>query len=328
MSTAPPTAVDLALRLAGSGQVDVAATILGEAGDRGDAAALFQLAAWRLVGQPLARDLPLARSLLRRAVVIGHVDAALIEVALTANGSGAAPDWATAEALLKTAAEHDPIAAEHRRLIAAMELDRDGSPRRVPESRRLAGDLVRRVSGFASAAECEHIARAATDLLAPAAVIDPRTGRQVAHPIRTSYEAVLGPMRESLPIQAINRRIAACSGISVHQGEPLTVLRYAPSQQYRMHHDSIAGARNQRVATALLYLNDGYQGGETYFPEWDLAIAPRAGDLVLFRNIVASGSPDPRMRHAGLPVTRGVKWLATRWIRARPFSSWTGPDAV
>lgn len=326
--SSPPSVVDAARQLAGSGQADQAVAMLEAAGDRGDSAALFQLAAWRLIGQPVPRDLPRARALLRRAVAIGHVDAALMEVALTANGSGGVPDWPRAVALLKAAAEHDPVAQEQRRLLDEMNLDDCGAPQKVLAPEPLTGDAIQRFAAFASAAECAHIAGAGADLLAPAVVVDPQTGRQVAHPVRTSHEAVIGPMRESLVVQAINRRIALCSHTAVEQGEALTLLRYQPAQQYRLHHDSITGTGNQRIATALLYLNDGYTGGETHFPEFELTIVPRAGDLVVFRNLTADGRPDPRMRHAGLPIIRGVKWLATRWIRSRPFSPWTGPEAA
>ncbi|WP_428628989.1 hypothetical protein [Sphingopyxis sp.] len=35
-----------------------------------------------------------------------------------------------------------------------------------------------------------------------------------------------------------------------------------------------------------------------------------------------NGDVDERSRHAGLSVTRGEKWICTRWIRARDFDPW------
>ena len=40
----------------------------------------------------------------------------------------------------------------------------------------------------------------------------------------------------------------------------------------------------------------------------------------LFRNAGADGRPDPLSLHAGLPVTKGTKHLASRWIRAGKFT--------
>lgn len=157
----------------------------------------------------------------------------------------------------------------------------------------------------------------------PAVELDPNTGRRIAHPIRTSDGAVIGPTREDLVIQAINRRIALASGTRTAEGEPLAVLRYSPGQQYRPHLDTIAGATNQRVKTVLIYLNQGYAGGETVFPTLDLSIEPRGGDAVVFTNVRPDGRPDERTRHAGLPIRAGVKWLATRWIRREPVDPWT-----
>ena len=102
--------------------------------------------------------------------------------------------------------------------------------------------------------------------------------------------------------------------------------RYAPGQQYRPHLDTLPNADNQRIRTAILYLNANYQGGETAFPLLGFTVAPCVGDLLVFDNVDASGLPDPRSRHAGLPVTGGTKWVATRWIRARPVSPWALSD--
>jgi prolyl 4-hydroxylase len=274
----------------------------------------------------LARDLPAARALIRRAVAIGHVDGALMEVALTANGSGGPADWASALALLRTAAADDPVAQRHLMLLAAMDLDAAGAPRSLPPSERLSDTPdVLRFRRLISPGECAHIAGAAQDVLAPSHVVDPKTGGLREHPIRTSDGAVIGPTREDLVIRAINRRVAAISGTHVDQGEALSVLRYRPGQQFRLHHDAIAGVANQRIKTVLLYLNDGFRGGETCFPAAGLTITPAAGDAILFVNTLADGMADPAATHAGLPVTAGVKWLATRWIRARPIDPWNMP---
>jgi prolyl 4-hydroxylase len=40
-----------------------------------------------------------------------------------------------------------------------------------------------------------------------------------------------------------------------------------------------------------------------------------AADVLIFRNAGLDGRREPLAEHAGLPVTAGLKFLATRWIR-------------
>ena len=102
-------------------------------------------------------------------------------------------------------------------------------------------------------------------------------------------------------------------------------MHYAPGQQYREHLDTLPGKVNQRIATVILYLNEGYTGGETAFSDSGISFKGRAGDALFFRNVRPDGSPDPASRHAGRPVIQGAKWVATRWLRAGPFDVWN-PD--
>ena len=37
-----------------------------------------------------------------------------------------------------------------------------------------------------------------------------------------------------------------------------------------------------RTYSAIFYINDDYDGGEIYFPNWDIEIKPKAGSLVIF----------------------------------------------
>ena len=237
-----PPATQRAIRQAAGGKIAEAVALLTAAGDQGDAAALMEHAIWHLTGVHIPRDVAAARVLLRRAVAIGHADGALMEVALTANGSGGVADWAAAMALLRIAARNDPVAQRQLHLLAAMDIDAAGAPRSLPSAERLSKtpDVVR-FRRLLSPDECAHIAGVVQPILQPSDVVDPATGRKIEHPIRTSDGAVIGPTREDLVIRALNRRIAAISDTEIDQGEALSVLRYRPHQQYRTHHDALGG---------------------------------------------------------------------------------------
>lgn len=319
-----------ARRLLMEGRRDAAVALIESAVAKEDPDALFQQGLWRLMGDILARDLPAARMDFRRSGDLGHAEARLIDIALTANGSGAPADWSEAMRLLSgTVAAGDAHAKQLDMLLAAMGLDERGDPIRLPAIESLVPNgSVRRVRAFMTPDECAHIARSAADLLAPSQVMDPRTGRATPHPIRTSDAAVIGPVREDPVIRAINVRIARISGTAVMQGEALTVLRYSPGQQFKLHSDVLPHVRNQRVSTVIVYLNEGFAGGETLFPHHDLKIVPNGGDAIIFDNVDAKGRPLDSARHAGAAPRSGVKWIATRWIRARPFDVWQGPESV
>jgi prolyl 4-hydroxylase len=305
------------------GQVSEALAVVSRGASIGDLDSLVQFAVWHLDGRHMARNLAGARRLLRSAVELGHVDAALMEIALTANGSGAPANWVKACDLLRNAARADHVAAHQLALLKSMQLDDSGAPLSRPRTEQIGTEPnVTRFARFLSAGECAHIAQVASDLLEPSVVVDPATGRQVPNPVRTSHGGVIGPAREDLVVRAINRRIAAISRTHVDQGEPLAVLHYAPGQQYRPHLDALPGEPNQRIRTVLIYLNQGYGGGGTHFPINGLTVTGRAGDAIMFDNCLADGTVDSRSQHAGLPVTHGAKWLATRWIRAKPYDPW------
>jgi prolyl 4-hydroxylase len=73
----------------------------------------------------------------------------------------------------------------------------------------------------------------------------------------------------------------------------------------------------------LVYLNEGYRGGETAFPANGLQFRGRGGDGLLFANLDGEGEVEQAARHTGLEVTAGAKWLCTRWIRQRRYDPWT-----
>lgn len=183
------------------------------------------------------------------------------------------------------------------------------------------------IDGLLSADECRLLVASATPGLRASRTVDPDTGLPIALPLRTSSDANLDPIQEDLALRLVQMRIAAAAGFELIHAEPLTVLRYEPGQQYRPHRDYVPpGAierdhpqAGNRARTICVYLNDVEEGGETEFPVAGVRVTPKAGRAVVFDNLHANGQADPDSLHAGLPVKRGEKWLATLWLRQRPY---------
>ena len=46
---------------------------------------------------------------------------------------------------------------------------------------------------------------------------------------------------------------------------------------------------------------------------------PRKGDAVVFYDLKPDLEIDPQSLHAGCPVKKGTKWVATKWMHDRPL---------
>ena len=86
--------------------------------------------------------------------------------------------------------------------------------------------------------------------------------------------------------------------------EHVNVNRYYPGEQYHAHAD--AGPGHNREISALVYLNDVAEGGQTEFIHHGVSVFPRAGRLVIFPSNYAYA-------HAAHPPISGVKYSAAFW---------------
>ena len=305
--------------LANAGREGEAHALVAAAVAAGDSEALMATAAWKLFGVDGPRDPAAAKALLTRAADGGHLPALTLLARINGNSACGPVDWDAATALLARAAAEDAHSAAEFALVR--NLDR---PLPAPEHLSDSPDVVR-FAGLLTAAECDWLILAAEPMIAPSFVVDPRTGQPVADPVRRAGAASFGPLEEDLAIRAIGLRIAAASGTRIENVEALAVLRYHPGDEYRPHLDTVPGLANQRAVTVLTYLNDGFDGGATVFTETGLRVEPRRGDAIVFRTLNAAGRPDARARHAGEAVTRGTKYLCSRWIRSAAHDIWSEP---
>jgi len=304
--------------LSQAGRNDEALQILNRLAQQDEPDALWVLADLHWRGFLVPRDPPRGRDLIRRAADAGHPLAGRAYTNLLASGIGGVRDWQGALARLGREARTDGRRAKMLDLIARMELDPEGTPQTVPQGQKVSDSPeIRMFASLFSAKECDYLIEVAMPTFEPAMVFDSSGPRP--DPVRTADESPMHWLIEDPVIHALNRRIAAASDTAWDQGEPLQILRYSPGQQYRNHFDFLPGVENQRFKTALVYLNTEFDGGETAFPKAGLMVKARKGNAIVFRNTLPDGRSDPMSEHAGLPVTRGVKHVASRWIRATPL---------
>ena len=325
MTPLPPSLIvmnriEQAYQLVRQRQAGAAVALLEEGGRAGEADSWVELACWYLAGNIIPRDLARCRECFRLAGDAGDRPARLIYISLLANGTGGPANWRVAIDMLKQVSAKDKDAARQLALLNRMALDERGQPVEIGSAEQLSTTPdVRLFRALLNSEECRYLIERATPLFKPAVVVDPVSGQMRPHPVRTSDNAAFPWVDETPLIHAINQRLGAASGTPAANGEPLQILRYAPGQEYRPHHDALPNTDNQRTLTMLVYLNDGYEGGETVFLKTGLRVKGAIGDAVLFRNADIFGRPDPDAQHAGLPVRAGQKLIASRWIHEKRF---------
>ncbi|ANB76001.1 proline dioxygenase [Paraburkholderia phytofirmans OLGA172] len=177
--------------------------------------------------------------------------------------------------------------------------------------------------------ECDEMIERSRPLLKRSTTVNPENGSNDVIPNRTSegawYHRGADPFLERL-----EQRFASLMNWPVENGEGLQVLRYGVGAEYRSHFDYFPPAQTgsavhmarggQRVATLVLYLNDVAAGGETFFPDAGVSIAPRRGGAVYFRYMNGARQLDPLSLHGGAPVLAGEKWIMTKWVREGVFA--------
>eukprot|EP01095_Lingulamoeba_sp_RSL-Kostka_P001592 TRINITY_DN1228_c0_g1_i2.p1 TRINITY_DN1228_c0_g1~~TRINITY_DN1228_c0_g1_i2.p1 ORF type:complete len:323 (-),score=99.75 TRINITY_DN1228_c0_g1_i2:130-1098(-) len=151
---------------------------------------------------------------------------------------------------------------------------------------------------------------------------------------RTSFGTFLRSDFDPI-LQGIEDRISSWIQIPPSYGENFYLLRYKIGQEYKAHHDyfheevpgmeKYLGTSGQRTATILMYLENTEEGGETLFPVLDVAVAPKKGRAVLFFSHTPDAYLDPTSLHASLPVSKGIKYCCTKWVRLGNYHTRIGP---
>lgn len=183
--------------------------------------------------------------------------------------------------------------------------------------------VLRVLENILSGQECDELIELARPRLQRALTVDSEGRHQVDQ--RRTSEGMFFTLNEVPLVDRIEQRLATLLGVPASHGEGLQILHYLPGQEYEPHFDwfdpeqpgygAITAVGGQRIASVVMYLNTPAQGGGTAFPEIGLTVTARRGAAVYF----AYEGGDRSSLHAGLPVLQGEKWIATKWLRERPY---------
>jgi hypothetical protein len=261
-------------------------------------------------------------------------DALLFHAALAARGVGRPQNFDDAMRYVAEAAAAGDTRAkgQYAALGGKPEFDRATWQAPIELKQHHAAPRVFTVENFLPKPACAWLIKQARKNLVRAPVQAPEKGGAFAiDAARTNSVAGSNPLQPDLVLQLANLRMAAAVGIPVANQEPTNILNYQRGEEYKPHFDFITSIEEaqpifarelqtigQRVVTVLVYLNEGYEGGETEFPLLDWRFKGKTGDALIFWNLSPAGEGERLSWHAGKPVTKGEKWLLSKWVRQRP----------
>jgi len=87
--------------------------------------------------------------------------------------------------------------------------------------------------------------------------------------------------------------------------EPYGMLKYRGGEHYKAHSDG--GGMTNRIVSAVIYLNDDYEGGEIEFTNFKVKIKPLPGMCILFPSNFA-------YEHTAHPIISGTKYAIVTWL--------------
>ena len=176
--------------------------------------------------------------------------------------------------------------------------------------------------GIISDSECKHFIETSSKKVRRSLVSgfdQEKNKRGLLDNRRTSSSCWISHIHDEIT-QGLAERISELVNIPLSRAESFQVLHYADKQEYQPHLDTFDPSvkeyshylenGGQRILTAIGYLNDVIEGGETAFPNIKKKVQPKKGKIVVF-DLCYKGTDKPHpdsvsYTHLTLPTNREV----------------------
>jgi hypothetical protein len=114
------------------------------------------------------------------------------------------------------------------------------------------------------------------------------------------------------------QRIKELFNIEEIYSDTLQIIRWFPGMEQPPHADDMSNTDitgfDHRAFGSIIYLNDEYTGGHTYYPNFDFEVIPKAGALAIHPG-------DPEHLHGVTKVEDGMRYtIASFWTQDKEKS--------
>jgi len=207
-------------------------------------------------------------------------------------------------------------------LLQTLDNYRSSSDSMATPSLKSLGREIYLVRNLLAPAVCEHIIQVAnSQKFEPAGILVDGVDQEVRSNDlwRLDQSETLAKSTNELlmsTVVVVQRLLHQHYGVQFPIAENFSILRYRVGHFYQRHVDNILlQSRFQEVQQGIPtrdisvvgYLNDGFEGGETYFDRQDIKVQPEAGAALVFPAYFTHP-------HQSLPVTKGEKYAFTTWL--------------
>ena len=139
---------------------------------------------------------------------------------------------------------------------------------------------------------------------------------------RTSSSAII--KKESKKLFYLREKTCSLLGWNIKESERFQFIAYNKGQEYVPHFDAFdleqirssqSKVTTQRMVTNIIYLNENFSGGETFFPKLNLSIKAELGMMLSFENCISNTDfLNPFTIHQSNPIKQGKKYVLVSWL--------------
>lgn len=144
--------------------------------------------------------------------------------------------------------------------------------------------------------------------------------------VQNKYSKQTWILKNDPIVSHIIDNIAKLLYTSSDYAENVQIVRYLPYQTYAEKYDSCCDNNvrckdfikrgGQRRLAIIIYLNQDFDGGETYFRNLNLKFKPNEGSgIVIYPLAENSHKCHPDSIHSSLPINKSDKWVMNIWFR-------------